>query len=267
TGIVQEFQFGMNWSSYSRFVGNIFGVPLAMEALIAFFIESTFLGLWIFGWGRLPRRVHLACIWLVAIGTMISASFIIAANSWMQHPVGYEVVDGQAVLTSFFAVLTNSTFLAALAHTLLAAMLTAGMVVLGVSAYHLVRKNEVELFKRSARIALVFAFAGSLLVAFTGDTIAKVMTKQQPMKMAAGEALWDTESSAGWSIFAIGDVKDGRNSFNIQIPDALSILATDSPDGTVQGINNVQAEYEEEFGEGNYIPNVGVTYWSFRIMV
>ncbi|HSL56464.1 MAG TPA: cytochrome ubiquinol oxidase subunit I, partial [Acidimicrobiales bacterium] len=269
TGIVQEFQFGMNWSDYSRFVGDIFGAPLAMEGLIAFFLESTFLGLWIFGWDRLPRRIHLACIWLVAFGTTISAAFILAANSWMQHPVGFRIneVAGRAELTSFWEVLTNSTLLIAFPHTILAAWMTAGMLVLAVSAWHLLRRNELDVFTRSARIGLVFVFAAGVLTAFTGHTQAQIMTEQQPMKMAAAEALWDTEQPAGFSIFAVGDIENGRNSINIVIPHALSVLSTNTWDGTVEGINDLQALYEEQFGPGNYIPNVGVVYWSFRIMV
>jgi len=269
TGIVQEFQFGMNWSDYSRFVGDIFGAPLAMEGLIAFFLESTFLGLWIFGWDRLPRRMHLASIWMVAIGTTISAAFILAANSWMQHPVGFTINEelGRAELTSFVAVLTNPTLLIHFPHTIFSALVTAGVVVVAVSGWHLLRRNEVDLFHRSMKIGLAFVFVAGVLVAFTGHTQAQVMTDQQPMKMAAAEALWDTEQPAGFSIFAVGDREGGRNSFNLVVPNLLSVLSTNSLDGEVRGINDIQAEYEATFGPGNYIPNVGVVYWSFRIMV
>ncbi len=269
TGIVQEFQFGMNWSDYSRFVGDIFGAPLALEALLAFFLESTFIGLWVFGWDRLPPKLHLACIWLVAIGTMLSALFILAANSFMQWPVGYELNPelGRAELTSFGAVLTNWHLLWQFPHTILAAWATAGFLVVGVSAYHLARRNEVALFTSSLRIGLIAAFVASLGVAFVGHGQAQAMTEMQPMKMAAAEALWETEQPAGFSLFAVGDVENGRNHLNVQVPNALSLLATNTLDGEVRGINDIQAEYEELYGPGNYIPPVGVTYWSFRLMV
>ncbi|TQS20463.1 cytochrome ubiquinol oxidase subunit I [Microbispora sp. KK1-11] len=269
TGIVQEFQFGMNWSAYSRFVGDVFGAPLAMEGLMAFFLESTFLGLWIFGWDRLPPKVHLATIWLAAIGTNISAYFILAANSWMQHPVGYRLnpVTGRAELTDIWAVLTNSTTLAAFPHVIFGAFVTAGAFVIGVSAWQLARRREVDLFRASARAALVVTLVASAGVMLTGHWQAQIMTKQQPMKMAAAEALWEDESSAGFSIFAVGDVENGRNHLNIQIPYGLSLLSTNTLDGKVEGINDIQARYEKTYGPGDYRPVVGLAYWSFRLMI
>ena len=269
TGIVQEFQFGMNWSAYSRFVGDVFGAPLAVEGLLAFFLESTFLGLWIFGHDRLPARLHLASIWLVAFGTMASAYFILAANSWMQHPVGYHLnpVTGRAEMTNFFAVLTNSTTLAAFPHTILGSWLTAAMLVLGVSAYHLLRRVDVDLFRKSATVALAVAFPSALLAAFAGHLQAQIMTVQQPMKMAAAEALWNTESPAAFSLFAVGDIQGGRNHINVAIPHGLSVLATNTLDGEVKGINDIQAQYEQRFGAANYRPNVGLAYWTFRAMI
>ena len=269
TGIVQEFQFGMNWSEYSRFVGDIFGAPLALEALLAFFLESTFLGLWIFGWDRLPAKLHLATIWLVAIGTTVSAFFILAANSFMQWPVGYAIntTADRAELRSFLDVITNPHLATQFPHTVLAAWVTAAFVVLAVAAWHLVRRNEVELFRSAATLALAVGLVSSVGVAFVGHTQAQRMTEQQPMKMAAAEALWDTESPAGWSIFAIGDIENGRNHVNIVLPNMLSVLSTNSIDGEVRGINDIQAEYVQTYGEGDYIPNVGVAYWSFRLMV
>jgi cytochrome d ubiquinol oxidase subunit I len=269
TGIVQEFQFGMNWSSYSRFVGDIFGAPLAMEGLIAFFLESTFIGLWIFGRDRLTPRQHLVSIWLAAIGTNISAYFILAANSWMQHPVGYELNDatGRAELTSIWKVVTNSTAIVTFWHTFFASFLTAGMFVLGISAWHLRRQQEADLFRRSAQIGLVVAFVSAFGVAFVGHGQAQLMTDQQPMKMAAAEALWETEAPAGFSIFAVGDIESGRNHINITIPRALSVLATNTLDGEVKGINEVQADSEAAFGPGDYRPPVGIAYWTFRLMI
>ncbi|MFI7154658.1 cytochrome ubiquinol oxidase subunit I [Nonomuraea sp. NPDC050022] len=267
TGIVQEFQFGMNWSDYSRFVGDVFGAPLAMEGLIAFFLESTFLGLWIFGWDKLSRRLHLAAIWLAAIGTAISAYFILAANSWMQHPVGYHIVNGRAELTDIWAVLTNSTTLVTFPHVIFGAFLTAGAFVLGISAWFLLRKRDVGLFRTSARLALAVSLVAGVGVALSGHWQAQIMTEQQPMKMAAAEALWEDESAAGFSLFAVGDVEHGRNHVNVQIPRGLSVLATNSLDGRVAGINDIQARYEAVYGPGDYRPVIGLAYWTFRLMI
>ncbi|MGI5271513.1 cytochrome ubiquinol oxidase subunit I [Nonomuraea sp. CA-218870] len=267
TGIVQEFQFGMNWSDYSRFVGDVFGAPLAMEGLMAFFLESTFLGLWIFGWDKLPPKVHLATIWTAAIGTNISAYFILAANSWMQHPVGYRINNGRAELTDIWAVLTNPTTLVTFPHVIFGAFLTAAAFVLGVGAWFLMRKKQVSIFRPAIRGALAVALVSAAGVSFTGHWQAQLMTEQQPMKMAAAEALWDDERSAGFSLFAVGDVENGRNHINIQVPYGLSILATNTLDGEVQGINDIQKRYEAMYGPGDYVPVVGVAYWSFRFMI
>ena len=268
TGIVQEFQFGMNWSSYSRFVGDIFGAPLAVEGLLAFFLESTFLGLWIFGWGRLPDRLHLACIWLVSIGTILSALFILAANSWMQHPVGYHFnpATHRAEMTDFFAILFNPTLLVTFPHTILGALLTGSLFVLGVAAYHLLRGNETELFRRAAAIGTVFALLASLGTVLSGHAQAQVMTQQQPMKMAAAEALYNTESGAEFSLFALGTPDGRRLILDVTVPHLLSVLATNTWDGQVLGINDVQKLEETAYGPGDYLPVVPVTYWTFRLM-
>jgi len=269
TGIVQEFQFGMNWSAYSRFVGDIFGAPLAIEGLLAFFLESTFLGLWIFGWDRLPKRVHLATIWLASIGTMLSAYFILAANSWMQHPVGYRLntQTGRAELTDFPAVLTNSTALVTFAHTVTACFLTAGAFMLTVSAWHLRRGNQDEVFRPGLRLAAWVVLIAGVGVFVSGDVQARVMTEQQPMKMAAAEALYDTAKPASFSVFTIGSL-NGREEFaSVRIPSLLSLMATGSPSGEVEGINDLQAAYEQRYGKGDYVPYVPVTYWSFRLMI
>ncbi|TXK41065.1 cytochrome ubiquinol oxidase subunit I [Nonomuraea sp. C10] len=267
TGIVQEFQFGMNWSDYSRFVGDVFGAPLAMEGLMAFFLESTFLGLWIFGWDKLPPKVHLATIWTAAIGTNISAYFILAANSWMQHPVGYTINNGRAELTDIWAVLTNPTTLVTFPHVIFGAFLTAAAFVLGVSAWFLLRKRETSLFRPAMRLGMAVALVSAAGVSFTGHWQAQLMTEQQPMKMAAAEALWEDEKAAGFSLFAVGDVENGRNHVNLQIPYGLSILATNTPDGEVEGINDIQKRYEAMYGPGDYVPAVGIAYWSFRLMI
>ncbi|MES9520137.1 cytochrome ubiquinol oxidase subunit I [Streptomyces capoamus] len=269
TGIVQEFQFGMNWSDYSRFVGDIFGAPLAFEALIAFFFESTFIGLWIFGWDKLPKKIHLACIWMVSIGTILSAYFILAANSWMQHPVGYRInkAKGRAELTDFWAVLTQNTALSQAFHTLSAAFLTGGAFMVGISAYHLARRKHIREMKTSLRLGLVTVVIAGLLTAVSGDTLGKVMFKQQPMKMAAAEALWDGQRPAPFSIFAYGDVDKGHNSVAIEIPGLLSFLANDNFTSYVPGINDVNKAEQQKFGPGDYRPNIPVAFWGFRWMI
>ncbi|WP_250285854.1 MULTISPECIES: cytochrome ubiquinol oxidase subunit I [unclassified Frankia] len=269
TGIVQEFQFGMNWSDYSRFVGDVFGPPLAMEALIAFFLESTFLGLWIFGWDRLPKRVHLATIWLASLGTVISAYFILAANSWMQHPVGYRInpETGRAELTSIWQALTNPTQIVTFPHVLSASLLTGGAVLVGLSCWHLRKGQQVDLHRRAVRLGLVVCAVASVGVLLSGHFQGQVMTRQQPMKMASAEALWDTEKSAGWSLFAYGDVSHGENKVDIKIPYMLSFMATNSFTAEVEGVNDLQAAAVAKYGPGDYTPVMGVTFWSFRIMM
>jgi cytochrome d ubiquinol oxidase subunit I len=271
TGIVQEFQFGMNWSEYSRFVGDIFGAPLAVEGLLAFFLESTFLGLWIFGWGRLSKRIHLATIWIAAIGTALSAYFILAANSWMQHPVGYTLnpVTGRAEMTDFIAMLTQNTALITFAHTIPAAFMTAGAFIAGISMWRLLRdRSEASLpFRSTAKAGAIMVVVSGLLVAVTGDIQGKIMTEQQPMKMAAAEALWETEQPASFSIFTIGTRDGSADVFSIRIPYLLSFLATGDFNGKVEGINDLQAQEEQKFGPGDYTPNTPVTYWTFRWMI
>ncbi|MFK0192797.1 cytochrome ubiquinol oxidase subunit I [Kitasatospora sp. NPDC090308] len=279
TGIVQEFQFGMNWSDYSRFVGDVFGAPLAMEALIAFFFESTFIGLWIFGWDRLPKKIHLACIWLVAIGTALSAYFILAANSWMQHPVGYRIdpATGKAQLTDIVRVLTQNTTVVQVFHTLTAAFLTGAAFVVGIASYHLWRAKrgkqpdgrKTAAMRTSLRVGLAIAVVAGLGTAISGDTLGKVMFEQQPMKMAAAEALWDTQAPAPFSVFAVGDVSKGHNSVELEIPGILSFLAHNDFSSSVPGINDTAAAEAARYGgqPDDYIPNIFVTYWGFRLMI
>ncbi len=271
TGIVQEFQFGMNWSAYSRFVGDIFGAPLAMEGLIAFFLESTFLGLWIFGRGLLSPRLHLATIWLAAIGSTISAYFILAANSFMQHPVGlvYDAAKRRVELTSIWKVLTNSTQLVTFPHTIFAAIMTAAAILLSVSAFHLRRDRDGAdpLHRKVAGLSIGVLLAAVVGVSVVGHVQGQIMTDQQPMKMAAAEALWDTKTNAPFSLFAYGDVSHGRNKIDITIPDGLSILAKNRPGATVQGINDVQVAEVAKYGPGRYVPVVWLAYWMFRLMI
>jgi cytochrome d ubiquinol oxidase subunit I len=269
TGIVQEFQFGMNWADYSRFVGDIFGAPLAIEALMAFFLESTFLGLWIFGWNKLSKGVHLTCIWLVAIGSNISALWILIANSFMQQPVGYQIVDGRATMVDFWALITNPHIFVQFPHVFFAGMTTGAFFVLAISAYRLLRKDETvaQMFRRSFRIAAIFGIIGIVGVIVVGHTQAQHMVETQPMKMAAAEALWETEGPAPMSILTIGNEPELKDVWAIKIPGLLSFLAYNDFTTEVQGIKNIQADYEQIYGPGNYIPPVAVSYWTFRFMV
>lgn len=268
TGLVQEFQFGMNWSSYSRFVGDIFGAPLAIEALLAFFLESTFLGIWIFGWDRLSKKLHLLAIWLVVFGSNLSALWILIANSFMQEPVGYTIRHGRAEMTNFFALLTNPNVWVQFPHVLTAGIATAAFFVLGISAYQLLKKRgDSELFRKSLQISVIAAVIASFLVSIVGHVQAQHMVQTQPMKMAAAEALWNSEDPASFSIFTIGNEKNRNDVFAIRIPDLLSVFAFNSLNGKVQGINQLQAQYTKQYGAGDYVPPVAVTYWSFRLMV
>src|SRR6266508_3815322 len=243
TGLVQEFQFGMNWSVYSRFVGDVFGAPLAMEGLAAFFLESTFLGLWLFGWDRLPKRVHLATIWAVAVGGALSAAFIMAANSWMQRPVGYQLnaAGDRAQLTDIWAVLTNVVFLWAYLHVLAASLVTAGVVMLAVSAWQLRRRSNSDVFQRSAKLAIVVLIPATMLVLFFGGRLGINETKYQPMKIAAAEGQWNTCQPCSFSLFQIGGGnKDQTPTKIIQVPHLLSVLATGTWSGQVVGLNPLQ---------------------------
>ena len=269
TGLVQEFQFGMNWSAYSRLVGDIFGAPLAMEGLLAFFLESTFLGLWLFGWDKLSRRVHLATIWAVALGTVLSAAFIMAANSWMQHPVGYKInpQTGKPQLNDIWAVLTNPVFLWGYAHVLLASLVTGAAVMLAVSAWQLRRGGDRPVFARSARLALIVLAPAMIFAMLIGSELGVIEAKYQPMKIAAAEAQWTTCQPCSFSLFQIGGGSQDQTPTQIlSIPHLLSLLATNSWNGKVTGLSPLQAQYSKRYGPGNYVPNVFIQYWSMRVM-
>ena len=280
TGIVQEFQFGMNWSDYSRFVGDIFGAPLAIEALLAFFLESTFLGLWIFGWGRIPEKLHAACMWIVHVGTLLSAYFILAANSFMQNPVGYRYnpETKRAELTDFVAVLTNKVQLVTFPHVVTAAYMVGGAMVMAVALWHLRRRDvgaDAGMYRRATRLGAVVVLVAGLGVAVTGDLQGKIMTEVQPMKMAAAEALYESsDGNAPFSLFTVGSLDGSEEKFAITVPGVLSFLATGHFDGSVQGINELKAEYAQKYGTGSpltadatYTPNIPLSYWSFRLMI
>ncbi|ALX04506.1 cytochrome ubiquinol oxidase subunit I [Aeromicrobium erythreum] len=275
TGIVQEFQFGMNWSDYSRFVGDVFGAPLAIEGLLAFFLESTFLGLWIFGWDRLKPAVHLACIWLAAIGTVLSAYFILAANSFMQNPVGYRMDEesGRAELTDFWAVMTNKVVLVTFPHTIFACFMVGGAVVAGVGLWQMLRgprredEEEREAFRTAVRLGAVVLLVAGAGTMVSGDFQGKVMTEVQPMKMAAAEGLYEDEAPASFSLLTVGTLDGSEPLFEVKIPRLLSFLGTGTWDGEVRGIDSLQEEYEQRFGPGDYAPNIPVTYWTFRAMI
>jgi cytochrome bd ubiquinol oxidase subunit I len=267
TGLVQEFQFGMNWSAYSRLVGNVFGAPLAMEGLAAFFLESTFLGLWLFGWDKLSRRVHLATIWLVALGSMLSAAFIMAANSWMQHPVGFVMVNGKPQLNDIWALFTNPVFVWSYAKVIFAALTTGAAVTLAVSAWQLRRGGDRAVFGRSARLALVVLVPAILFAMLVGDELGVIEAKYQPMKIAAAEAQWTTCQPCSFSLIQIGGGNNDHTPTQIlEIPHLLSLLATNHWNGKVVGMTPLQNQYAARYGPGNYVPDVFIQYWGMRVM-
>jgi cytochrome d ubiquinol oxidase subunit I len=273
TGLVQEFQFGFGWSAFARFYGDVFGPTLAIEGMLAFFLEATFLGLWYFGRDQLPRRLHLATIWVVAIGTLLSAFIVLAGNSFMQNPVAYELdpVTGRARLTSFLDLALNKVNLAAFPHTMSGALMVGGALLLAIGARRAWSGRETAsdtaTFATLARLGAWMTVAGGALTAITGDRLGKVITEVQPMKMAAAEALYNTTTGAPFSVFAVGKVGGGEPFFSLKIPHLLSILAIGSPNATVQGMDDLQSQYVTRYGPGSYIPMVPVAFWTFRIMI
>ncbi|WP_250037481.1 cytochrome ubiquinol oxidase subunit I [Paractinoplanes maris] len=263
TGLVQEFQFGLGWSAFAKFYGDVFGPTLAIEGMLAFFLEATFLALWYFGWDRLPRAIHTACIAVVALGTMLSAFIILAGNSFMQNPVAYvlDPVTGRARLTSFTELMLNKVNLAAFPHTLSGAVMVGGALLLGLGVWRLAADPAYRIL---ARLGAWLTVAGGAFTALTGDHLGKVITEVQPMKMAAAEALYETTAGAPFSVFATGKPLP---EFSLEIPWLLSILAKGNPNATVQGIDDLQARYAAEFGPGSYVPMIPVAFWTFRLMI
>lgn len=293
TGLVQEFQFGLAWSEYSRFVGDVFGSLLALEALLAFFLESTFLGLWIFGWGRIPKRVHLATLWAAVLGSVVSAYFIVAANSWMQHPVGVSTDGPTPRLTDVGAVLGNNTAVAAFSHILAASLAVAGALLVGVGWYHLHRRRDAglpvghvdhQVWRRSLRLGGWVSLAAFLAVALTGDLQGKLMYEQQPLKMSSAEALCETEAPASLSVFAVGKLGSNQcdDVHSYRVPGLLSFLAHNDFSSEVPGVNELKQAYADTYGATypddpslgdlagqpiDYGPLLAVTYWGFRLMI
>jgi len=259
TGITLEFQFGTNWSRYSEFVGDVFGSLLAIEASVAFFLESTFVGIWVFGWNKMSAKAHAGVMWMVAIGGNLSAVWILTANGFMQHPVGYTIRNGRAEMTDFFALLFNKFSLLEIAHMLPSAMVLAAFFVMGISAYHLLKKQHIDFATRSFKIALVFGLVASLGVGMTGDFHATHVAEVQPAKLAAMEAHWETQSNAPIVLFAIPDEKNGKNLFEFgSIPGILSFLGYHDFNAVVKGLNDFPKDER---------PPVWITFAAFRLMV
>lgn len=268
TGIVQEFHFGMNWSEYSRFMGDIFGAPLALEALTAFFLESTFLGIWIFGWDKLSEKAHCICIWIVAFASNLSAFWILVANSFMQHPVGYALNNGRAEMTDFFALVTNHYVLGEYSHTLFSAIATAGFLVLAVSAWKVLH-DEVsrQAFTQTLKAGAIYMLIGLFATMGSGHMHAQYLAQANPMKLSSVEALWETADPAPFAIVADIDEENHRNNMELTVPGVFSFMLYNSPTGTVKGINQLQQEYAANYGPGEYRPDVTGLFWSFRMMI
>ncbi len=268
TGIVQEFQFGMNWSNYSRFIGDVIGASLALETLLAFFLESTFLGIWIFGWDRLSKKMHLAAIWLVVLGSYLSTFWILVANSFMQHPVGYALKNGHAEMTNFWALITNPTLAYQTPHVVAGAITTGAFFVIGISAYHLLKKTkDQEFYQRSMRLSLIVGLLSGVVSVVVGHIYGQYDILNQPMKMATAEAIWNTQKPASLVLFALPDAQTHTNLFSLSVPYLLSFLSDWNFTGSVEGINQIQATYVHLYGPGNYIPDVRIAFYSFRAML
>jgi len=259
TGITMEFQFGMNWAEYSRYVGDIFGAPLAIESTMAFFLESVFIGLWIFGWNKVSKKVHLMSIWLVAIATNLSGLWILLANGWMQHPVGYVLRNNRAEMVDFMAMLTNPYGLIKFGHQIVSGYTVAAFFVMGVSAWHLLRKNELDFFKRSFKQAALFGLVSAILVAVMGDFHSVEIAKVQPSKFAAMESIWETQRGDGMNLVMFPDVKGECNAIGpLFNPNMVTVLAFRDPNAEIIGLKSFPPELR---------PPVMPVYLSFRAMV
>ena len=267
TGITLEFQFGTNWARYSEYVGDIFGSLLAIEATVAFFLESTFLAVWHFGWHRVGKKTHLLAIWLVVLAGNLSALWIILANGFMQHPVGYVVQNGRAEMTDFLALITNPYAIGQYAHTLFAGIVTSGMLILAVCAYKILQGGIArEAFEKCMRYAVLYALAGLLAVMGSGHLQAQQVAHMQPMKLASMEALWESADPAPLAAMAVIDVKNERNTMEVNIPYLLSFMVYNQPSGEIKGIHALQQQYEQQYGPGDYKPDIPGLFVSFRGM-
>ena len=269
TGIVQEFHFGLNWSEYARFMGDIFGAPLAIEGLMAFFLESTFIGVWIFGWDKLSKKGHLAAAWMVAIGSNLSSLWILVANSFMQNPVGYAIRNGRAEMTDFGALLGNPNVWYQFPHVVTSGIAVGGFIIMGFSAWHLLKNKSEnkEFFKLSFKWAATFALVGSVLVGMIGHTQGQFLAVSQPLKIAAMEGHWETEAPASFSVIAIVDQENKENSWEIKVPKFLSLMLFNDLTSEFKGLIDLEAEEVAKYGPGDYIPPVIISYWSSRTMI
>lgn len=259
TGLAMTFQFGTNWGAYSEFMGDVFGPPLAVEALLAFFLEGTFFGAWIF-LDRNRQKLKAFSMWMVALGTNISALWIITANGFMQNPVGYEMAtDGsKVIMTDFIALLTNSYVWYMLVHTLLSAYLLTAFLIMGICAYHFLKKNNNDVFRKSFSIAVVIALITAVLLPVLGHGYAQYVVEIQPAKGAAMDAVWETGSSVPMYLIQVPDASTGSNSIELLgIPGFASFLYTGSFSGTITGLNQLPQDE---------LPPVGMVFWSFKLM-
>ena len=277
TGILQEFQFGMNWSEYSSFVGDVFGPSLAVEALLAFYLESTFIGIWIFSWEKINKKLHAMCIWLVSIGTLMSAFWILSANSFMQHPVGVKYVENSVIgkkaeMIDFFAIIKNPYLWNQFPHVVTMALTVGAFTIAGIASWKMVRNQEVPMFRKAFKISIVAALIGSTGLFVTGHSQMQYLVREYPMKVAAAEALYeDTENSAPFSILATIDQKQQKAEHYLEVPGMLSFLAYDKFEGSLKGMKSLQKEMDEKYypvvGKHiDYTPDVPTIYYSFRVM-
>ncbi|MBF0715294.1 cytochrome ubiquinol oxidase subunit I [Gemelliphila palaticanis] len=277
TGILQEFQFGMNWSEYSSFVGDVFGPSLAVEALLAFYLESTFIGIWIFSWEKINKKLHAMCIWLVSIGTMLSAFWILSANSFMQRPVGFKIVENSVIgkkaeMIDFWAIATNSYLWNQFPHVIFTSLTVGAFVIAGIAAWKINRKHEIAMFRKAFKVSIVAALIGSAGLLWTGHSQMQYLVREYPMKVAAAEALYeDSEDPAPFTVLASINEKQQETKPLIEVPGLLSFLSYDKFEGSLKGMKTLQKELDEKYypvvGEHlNYIPEVTLIFYTFRMM-
>ena len=277
TGILQEFQFGMNWSEYSSFVGDVFGPSLSIEALLAFYLESTFIGIWIFSWEKINKKLHAMCIWLVGIGTIMSAFWILSANSFMQHPVGVKYVENSVIgkkaeMIDFFAIIKNPYLWNQFPHVVTMALTVGAFTIAGIASWKILRKQEVEIFRKAFRVSIIAALIGSTGLFVTGHSQMQYLVREYPMKVAAAEALYeDTGNSAAFSVLSTIDQKQQKAEHYLEVPGMLSFLAYDKFEGSLKGMKSLQKEMDEKYypvvGKHiDYTPHVPTIYYSFRVM-